>query len=173
MRRVGIVAAVSLLVACHSPSTERTSSTRTNGANATSIQHWCVQVDSAGRCALYGPSLITLLARPEAFDGQRIRVIGYVHFQFESNGLYVSQDSYEHAITQNGLWIDPPPGFESDSAPARRQPNDRYVIVEGTLSAQDLGHLGMWSGAIQHVTRLEAWQMEFAAPPARGPGAAP
>ena len=109
-------------------------------------------------CARYGPSLLTLIARPELFDGKPVRVIGYVHFEFEGNGLYVSQDSYEHGVTRNGIWIDPPWEFESDSATARRQPNDRYAIVEGTFSAHDRGHLGLWGGALERVTRLELWE---------------
>jgi hypothetical protein len=145
----------------------------TSGAQKQPAERWCVQVDSTDACTMYGPSLITLIARPEDFDSKRVRVIGYVHFEFEGNGLYVSEDDYEHAITRNGVWIDPPAGFESDSGPTRRQPNDRYVVVEGTFSAQDLGHMGMWSGAIQHVKRLEAWSMTFGPPPAEVRGGAP
>jgi len=122
-----------------------------------SARQWCDQSDSANGCAIYGPSLITLIAQPESFDGRRVRVIGYVHFVFEGNGLYVSQESYDHGISRNGLWIEAPKGFDSDSGPARRQPNDRYVIVEGTFSATNRGHMGMWSGAIEHVTRLDPW----------------
>jgi hypothetical protein len=147
---------VALVVACTAHS-DRPSTEQATKELGKSYQHWCEEVDSTGVCTLYGPSLITLIAQPEKFDGKPVRVIGYVHFQFEGDGLYVSQADFEHSIFRNGLWIDPPSGFESDSAPARRQPNDQYVIVEGIFSAQDGGHFGMWSGALHHVTRLELW----------------
>jgi hypothetical protein len=137
---------------------------RATEAQKSPAERWCAQVDAADACAIYEPSLITLIARPEDFDGKRVRLVGYVHFEFEGDGLYVSQNDYEHAIFGNGVWIDPPSGFESDSGPARAWPNDSYVIVEGTFSARDQGHMGMWSGAVRHVERLEAWQM-MAAPP--------
>ena len=44
-----------------------------------------------GPCVLWGPSLIELIARPELYDGKRVRVIGFVNLQFEGNGLYVSR----------------------------------------------------------------------------------
>lgn len=145
----------------------------TSGTQTQPADRWCVQVGSTDACTMYGPSLITLIARPEDFDGKRVRVIGYLHFEFEGNGLYISKDSYEHAIARNGVWIDPPAGFESDSGPARRQPNDRYVIVEGTFNAQDRGHMGMWSGAIEDVKRLEAWSVTSAQRPTGYRDAAP
>ena len=172
VRRVGVVVAVSLLAACRS-SPEHERSGHTSDAQIPAAERWCVQETSSGACTIFGPSLITLIARPEDFDGKRVRVIGYVHFEFEGNGLYVSQDDYEHAITRNGVWIDPPLGFESDSGPTRAQRNDRYVIVEGTFSDRDRGHMGMWSGAIEHVERLEAWSATSAPPRAGFRDAAP
>jgi hypothetical protein len=110
-----------------------------------------------GPCILWGPSLIELIARPELYDGKRVRVIGFVNFEFEGNGLYVSREDWRQAIARNGLWIDPPKGFESDSAPSRRQPNQRNVIVEATFRGGPGGHFGMWSGSLDSVTRLDPW----------------
>ncbi|HJQ19130.1 MAG TPA: hypothetical protein VJ867_02205 [Gemmatimonadaceae bacterium] len=106
---------------------------------------------------LWQPSLIELIARPEPFDGKPVRVIGFVNFEFEGNAIYVSRSDWENHIASNGLWIDPPTGYESDSASSRKTPNQQYVIVEGTFRGAQRGHMGMWSGAIEKVTRLEAW----------------
>ena len=118
----------------------------------------CEEVErEGGPCTLWGPSMIALIAHPELYDGKRVRLIGFVNFEFEGNGLYVSREDWRQSIHRNGIWIEAPKGFESDSAPAVRQPNQRYVLVEGTFSAGDHGHLGMWSGALKAVTRLQAW----------------
>jgi len=101
--------------------------------------------------------LVELIARPETYDGKRVRVIGFVNFEFEGNAIYLSADDWKHGVGRNSLWIDPPQGFESDSGPTARQPNRRYVIVEGTFNAKNRGHMGMHSGAIENVTRLDPW----------------
>jgi hypothetical protein len=117
----------------------------------------CEMSAASGGCGIWGPSLVELIARPELYNGKRVRVIGFVNFEFEGNGLYISKEDWQQSIARNGLWIDPPSGFEADSGPSKRQPNQRYVLVEGTFNARHLGHMGMWSGAIEHVTRLEQW----------------
>lgn len=115
-----------------------------------------------GPCVLWGPSLIELIARPELYDGKRVRVIGFVNFEFEGNGFYLAREDWRQSILRNGLWIEPPPGFESDSAPSRRQPNQRYAIVEATFHRGPSGHFGMWSGSLDHVTRLDPWGADTA-----------
>ena len=117
----------------------------------------CVTLGVSGGCAMWEPSLVELIARPELYDGKQVRVIGFVNFEFEGNGLFISKEDWRQSITRNGLWIEPPAGFVSHSGPARRQPNQRYVLVEGTFNARESGHMGMWSGTIEHVTRLEPW----------------
>jgi len=126
-------------------------------APANEMASHCETGDGQGGCALWGASLIELIARPEQFDGKAVRVIGFVNFEFEGNGLYVSRNDWEHSIARNGVWIDPPSGFDSDSAPSRKSPNQEYVIVEGIFNAANRGHMGMWSGAIERVSRLEGW----------------
>jgi len=110
-----------------------------------------------GPCVLWGPSIIELIARPDVYDGKRVRVIGFVNFEFEGNGLYVSREDWEQSIYRNGVWIEPPRGFYSDRAAAARQPNQRYVLVEATFRAGRGGHFGMWSGTLEQVTRLDPW----------------
>jgi hypothetical protein len=105
---------------------------------------------------LWGPSLLELITRPEVYDGRRVRVIGFVNFEFEGNALYLAKTDWEHGLTRSAVWIDPPPGFRSDWGPARAQPNRTYVIVEATFRASRRGHVNLFSGALEEVTRLHA-----------------
>jgi hypothetical protein len=114
----------------------------------------CQAGDGSGRCTLWAPSLIELIVRPELYDRKRVVVSGFISFEFEGNALYLSANDWEHGILANSLVIEPPPGFESDTAPARKAVNRRYVIVEGTFDAGKRSHLGMVSGGIGHITRL-------------------
>ena len=126
-------------------------------AESLHLARQCEVLNPGGRCLVLGPSLLDLIVRPELYDGRTIRTIGFVHFEFEGNHLYVSQADWLHRIAANSVWIDPPPGFESDSGASRGRPNDRYVIVEGRFSASHRGHLGMSAGAIEKVSRLDPW----------------
>ncbi len=121
----------------------------------------CEEVDAANRCTLWGVSLVELIARPELYDGRRVRVIGFVNFEFEGNGLYLSREDWVNGVYQNGVWVDPelelPAGVERDTTAPSYRPNRRHALVEGTFRADDGGHLGLWSGSIRHVTRLMPW----------------
>src|SRR5213080_578207 len=114
----------------------------------------CAELNVERQCALWFPSLIELIARPELYDGRRVRVIGFVNFEFEGDAIFLSSEDWKHSVVTNSLWVEAPPGFQSDSGPARKQPNRRYVIIEGTFNARKRGHLGLGSGAIEHVTRI-------------------
>jgi hypothetical protein len=112
----------------------------------------CEQLASQGTCAIYGTSIVQLIARPDVFDGKRVRVVGYIHWEFEGNGLYSYQEDETRHLYANGVWVDAAPG-------ARLGPHcqDRYVLVEGTFRASAHGHLGLWSGTISDITRCIPW----------------
>ncbi len=96
--------------------------------------------------------MIALLANPDIYHGKRVRLVGFANFEFESNGLYVSREDWRQSIYRNGLWVDLP-----GDRPSAGQPNRRYVLVEGTFRADRQGHMGLWSGTLEQVTRLRAW----------------
>lgn len=97
-------------------------------------------------------SLIALIANPTAFDGKRVRVIGFLHLEFEGDHLYVSKADSDAAISKNAVWITPPAHIPTEGL------SDQYVLVEGTFDARMTGHLGMNSGSIREVGRLQRWR---------------
>jgi hypothetical protein len=94
-------------------------------------------------------SLLQLIARPEQYNGKRVRVIGFCHLEFEGNGLYVHGEDYERAIYKNGIWL--------DVGPEKQGFSDEYVLVEGTFDARMKGHLSLFSGSLRAVTRMDRW----------------
>ncbi len=96
-------------------------------------------------------SLARLIANPKDYDGKVVRVIGFVSLEFEGNAIYLHQDDYKLNIYKNGLWID-----VSDDIQKKKPDFDaKYVLVEGTFNAKETGHMGLWSGSIQKITRFE------------------
>ena len=96
-------------------------------------------------------SLVQIIANPAAFDQKRIMVIGYVVLEFEHKAIYLNEADAKHVITRNGLWLD-----VSDAIYSKRARfHQRYVRVQGTFDAQRRGHLSLFSGKIENVTRFE------------------
>jgi hypothetical protein len=99
-------------------------------------------------------SLIQLIANPQAYDGKKVRLIGFLRLEFEGNAIYLHKEDYEHGISENGLWIDVPHDMTKDQ---RELVNTQYAICEAVFRASGHGHMDMFSGELTNVTRLEAW----------------
>jgi hypothetical protein len=91
--------------------------------------------------------MIQLLATPEKFDGKLIQVSGFLRLEFEGNALYLHEEDYRHHLFKNGVWVDL---AQSDSV------NMHYVLIEGVFTATHHGHLGLFGGSIEKITRVEA-----------------
>ena len=115
-------------------------------------------------------SLLQLIAQPERFDGKPIRFIGFLRIEFEGNAIYLHREDFDHGISRNGVWIDIPTDMTKHQ---KDEVNLHYVICSGVFRAGDHGHMGMFSGAITNVRRLQLWSDEprstkaLPAPPAR------
>ena len=99
-------------------------------------------------------SMVQLLATPDKFHGKFVRVIGYLHLEFEGNGLYLHSEDELAALPKKGLWFDGT--IETMKKP--KDFTDQYVLVEGTFDAKSHGHMGMWSGTISGIKRVMPWR---------------
>jgi hypothetical protein len=110
----------------------------------------CAEVDDKKNCTLYSVSLIELIANPTQFDGKRVRIIGFLRLEFEGTAIYLSREDFENGITKNGLWV--------STDQLDNTLSNRYVLLEGTFNASNPGHRGLWSGAIEKITRVQKWR---------------
>jgi hypothetical protein len=92
-------------------------------------------------------SMIRLLASPEHFEGRRVQVQGYCRLESEDRALYLNRDDAEYVSIANSLWL--------DTGQGRYDLDEGFVIVEGTFTVKEHGHLGLWPGEIRGITRLE------------------
>jgi len=98
-------------------------------------------------------SLVQLIAEPEAFDGRYVKIIGFLHLEFEGDAIWLHREDCEHRIYKNGLWVHTGQVLR----PADARYNDRYVMIVGRFDAQKHGHLGLWSGEINSISRVSLW----------------
>jgi len=94
-------------------------------------------------------SVIQLIATPQKYHRQQVRVVGFLHVNFEGNALYLSEGDGKHGITKNALWLE----FDED---CYRELHNKYVFLEGVFDAQHHGHLKLYSGKLQ-VERIILW----------------
>ena len=97
---------------------------------------------------MYCISMIHLLGNPEKFDNKKVRITGYMNLEFEGNALYVRKDDFENMMSENSIWLDL-------TNTKRPEFNSAYAIIEGTFLAGNRGHMGMFSGALTQITRID------------------
>lgn len=95
--------------------------------------------------------MVELLAAPERFRDQHVRVIGYATLEFEGSAVYLHEEDYRQAITRNAIWLDVQP---SEST---RLARPGYAIVEGRYVPDRHGHMGLFSATLTQVDRLSPW----------------
>jgi hypothetical protein len=105
--------------------------------------------DDRTTCDYYPVSIVQLVARPEEFDGAKVQLVGFVHLEFEGNAVYLSESDYTHSVTRNGLWLSFEPGSLNPD-----QINDRFCLIDATFDANSKGHLRLFSGSLERITRI-------------------
>lgn len=105
---------------------------------------------------IFEVSLVSLIANPEKYEGQRIAVAGFLHIEFEGTAIYLHQDDYVYGISQNGIWVFLPENLDSISDFPGSCQSNRYVQIVGRFSSKFKGHMGAWGGSIQNTESCSA-----------------
>lgn len=97
------------------------------------------------------PTLLRAIVSPSAFHGKHVLFTGYCRLEFEGKAIYLSKEDYQHGLG-NMVWLE----FDkSEITPAMTE--IEYCLVEGTFSATNRGHMGVFSRAVENITRYESW----------------
>jgi len=95
-----------------------------------------------------------LIADPQRFDGQRVRVVGFLRLQFDRNALYMGRDDYNNAVAEHALRLD----LKNSQLRSSSKLNNGHVTVEGVFGPADKMHGGPWAGALKEVSSLRMWR---------------
>jgi hypothetical protein len=92
-------------------------------------------------------SLVQLIASLLRSSGKKVRLIGYVTFQFEGERTYLHKEDFDNGISLNAIWISIPDGISQSQ---RAELEQKYVICDGTFVALKHGHddilqMALWS----------------------------
>jgi hypothetical protein len=101
-------------------------------------------------------SMKDVVADPQPYAGQKIRVTGFLRLEPEGNALYLSRDDFNKSAARHALWLD----LTNAQLRSLSKLNNGRVIVEGTFSTNYMGHGGRWAGALRQVVRIRMWRMQ-------------
>jgi hypothetical protein len=94
-------------------------------------------------------ALVSLITRPENFDGKRVQVSAWGVIEYEGAALYLSEADHQYLITRDGVWL--------DLSGISKEPEEAtgYFQVVGTFLAGDVlrGHAGRLT-KIEKIIRL-------------------
>jgi hypothetical protein len=109
----------------------------------------------SGRPTGTGVSIICLIANPQAWDGKRVLVQGYMMVGRQEGGavLYLSREDARHGIGKNSLALD----FEERQWETGfvKTLDRKWVIIEGVFDETYTGHLDTTAGGIRTVTLIK------------------
>ena len=108
------------------------------------------------KAKLLNVGMVMLLANPEHYDGHVIRTIGFLAVENEGDALYLHKEDYRCGLTQNSFAL----RLDESQRKQWKDANLKYVIIEARLNAYGLERDDRWGGAIDHITRLEAWPID-------------
>lgn len=97
-----------------------------------------------------------ILAQPARYHGRRIRITGYHHSEFEHSSLSAGPDSVWKC--EESVWLGGMSHFANPDDFVSH--NDAFITVEGTFTAGRSGHLGLWAGKIDRLTKVEKQNTE-------------
>jgi hypothetical protein len=98
--------------------------------------------------------MISLIAHPDSFEGRRVQVQGFVHFDYSDSGIYFDHIQYEHLHLENALYLEVSPDDLQRLCVSERA-QDMYMIVQGTFHRRSSGHLGGYSMMLDDLTRIQ------------------
>ena len=101
-------------------------------------------------------TMIQLIATPEKYDGQLVKVIGVGNLEFEGNCISLSKEDLKYRVG-NSIWIEL--GEKTISYEEAQKYNGEYVIIEGIFDKDDCGHLDMFCGSIKNISRYDLWDV--------------
>jgi hypothetical protein len=109
---------------------------------------------SASATEIRDVSMIQLIANPQQYDGSPIRLIAFLNLEFEGNALYLHREDYEKPNSSNAIWI----SLTDQQQNSLKKLSGGYVLVEGIFRSKERGHLGMFAGSVEQITRIQTWE---------------
>jgi hypothetical protein len=111
-----------------------------------------------GHNSPYNKSLKDVLADPVYYNGEPVRVSGYLVLDSVSRALYLSKADFQANKAKQSIWVHISPKVFKDV----EMYNKHFVTIDGIFDGTDYGKNGLYAGALKVVTRLSMFAMPYA-----------
>ena len=101
-------------------------------------------------------SLAALIATPNKFDGQVVRVRGFVKMEFEGNMVCLHKEDADQWQSKNCLWLDTESLGTSGPRGVVETVRENYAEVIGVFHQDISGHMDCCSGGLTDISHLMA-----------------
>ncbi len=99
-------------------------------------------------------SIISLIATPDAFDGKRVYVTGYLDCSYEAEALYLDEVDAREGLTKNAVKLVLDHHINSEQEQHCKALSGKYVLVESTFEKAGI-YESQFSGYLLRITRLQ------------------
>jgi hypothetical protein len=107
-----------------------------------------------------GPvTLRELVASPDTYHRELVRVSGFAAVRFEQHALFVDEEAYLNGLSKDAIWL----GGER----VEERFHEQHLIVAGTFDATKRGQLSAYSGTISAASCTVIERAEEAEAPAK------
>jgi hypothetical protein len=103
----------------------------------------------------YDVSIIQLIATPKKYANKPVQVIGFLHIEFEGDGIYLHEEDFRRGLFSNGLGI----RAKGEVRERLKKLSGRYALIEGVVDASysDAVAVTGFRIAITRITRADPW----------------
>jgi hypothetical protein len=91
-----------------------------------------------------------LLAEPERYEGERVRVNGFLRLEFKAHALYLERNDYNTAVAKHSLKLE----LRDGQLRSLSRLNNGRVLIEGTFRRDPAGNEAAAPGALHHITSV-------------------
>lgn len=92
-------------------------------------------------------SIIALIGQPDAYEGKKVMISGYLKIKHEGNALYLGKEDMDHVLTENAIWLT----LKSDQVEKWQSISNNYAYVFGEFTTKSRGHFDLYPGALVNV----------------------
>lgn len=104
-----------------------------------------------GHNSPYAKSLTELVSDPQYYDGEPVKISGFLNLEFEGDALYINKGDYETHRFDKAVWVH----LNHRTFNSTSSYNKRYVIIEAVFDSNDHGHMGVFAGALKRITSVK------------------
>ena len=104
-------------------------------------------------------SIVRLIAHPNAYDGTRVRIVGFLALDRSLRGaVYLHKEDFEHELPQQAIRFD---SQDADFLREHQSLNRQYVLINGVFRANAKTAKDSFAGRLTLLKEATRWPFRY------------